>query len=33
MKNFVITIKDNERSVKAAQRCIDSGKRFNKLDL
>ena len=30
MKNFVITIKDNERSVKAAQRCIDSGKRFNK---
>ena len=27
MKAFVITIEDNERSVKYAQRCIESGKK------
>lgn len=28
MKNYVITIMDNPKSVEAAQRCIDSGKKF-----
>lgn len=32
MKAFVITIKDNEKSVEVAERCIASGKRF-KLDI
>ena len=27
MRAFVITIEDNERSVKYAQRCIESGKK------
>ena len=29
MKNFVITLLDNEKSVQAANRCISSGLRFN----
>lgn len=28
MEHFVITIEDNEKSVKAAQRCIDSAAKF-----
>lgn len=28
MKNYVITIMDNEQSVKVADRCIESGKKF-----
>lgn len=29
MKSYVITIMDNEKSVQSAQRCIESGARFN----
>lgn len=29
MKNYVITILDNDKSVEVAERCIESGKKFN----